>query len=147
MIVGLGVLALSPLRLVPADGPGARRWLDPVFAQRAIDNDAYYGALARAGAYLGDNAPRDSVISVIHEGTVVGYYADRPYQMLYTLPVTDTLRVLARSEYLVYDHLVFVQQTDAEIRKVEDYIDAHFGVELDISDHRRVVVLRRYGEP
>ncbi len=47
------------------------------------------------------------------------------------------------TQFLVYDHVVFVQLTAGEIQEVLSYIDTHFGVEQEIVNQRRVVVLRR----
>jgi hypothetical protein len=144
LVALVGAWDLSPLRLVPADEPGPRRWLDPVFASRAIDSDLYYGVLAQAGRYLASKTSLDTEIAVVNEGPVVGYYADRHYTLLYTLPMADAIQTLANSEYLVYDREVFLQQTEAEIARVVDYIERNFGVERVFEDSvRRVVVYRR----
>jgi hypothetical protein len=142
--IGLLIIALSPLRLVPGDTSGIEKWVDPFFYYRAVHSDSYYSALANAGAYLNAHTPPDAVIAVIHEATVVGYYADRSYRMLYTLSLDETLQVLAQTEYLVFDHVVFVRQVDSEIQEVLDYIDAHFELEHEVQDpHRQITILRR----
>jgi hypothetical protein len=136
-------VALSPLRLLPSRPSGPARWVDPFFWDRAVRNDRYYTAVAHAGAYLKDHTPPDAVIAVIHEATVVGYYADRSYRMLYTLDLDRTLQVLAETEFLVYDRVVFVRQTEAETQQALDYIQAHFELEREIhAEGRRVVILR-----
>lgn len=143
-VVATGVWGLSPLTMSLGDtSHPLGRWIDPVFAQRALENDSYYAALRQAGSYLNAHTSSDTVISVIHEGPVVAYYADRSYRMLYTLPKAEVLRILRDTQFLVYDHVVFVQLTAGEIQEVLSYIDTHFGIEQEIVNQRRVVVLRR----
>ena len=101
------VLDVSAFHILPTGQAGLARWVDPVFFQRAVTNDRYYGALAGAGSYLSTHSPPDAVITVLHEATVVGYYADRNYNMLYTLPYAEAVAVLENTNYLVYDQPVF----------------------------------------
>jgi 4-amino-4-deoxy-L-arabinose transferase-like glycosyltransferase len=137
----------SLLRVIPASGAGVERWIDPIFVHRAVTSDRYHEALARAGEYVGSHTVSDAVVTVVHEATVVAYYADRHYHMLYTLPFEQALALLEKTEVLVYDQPVFVHQTEAEIAELLAYIDEHFDVEhVAEAAGREVTVMRRSRE-
>ena len=122
-------------------------WLDPQYAQRVLHNDSFYGVLRLAGAYIGEHTTPTEVITVAHQATVVGYYADRRYQMLYTLPLDRALRVLDTTDMLVWDDSVFLAMDAAGLQTVQDYVARHFDQEKIIRDNdRQVTVYRRRAE-
>jgi len=142
-----GIVALlvlfsgSPLRLPLAARGGIDAWLDPQYTQRVLHNDSFYGVLRLAGAYVGEHTLPDEVITVAHQATVVGYYADRRYQMLYTLPVDRALRVLDTTHVLVWDDPVFLAMDATQLQTVRNYIAHHFEQEKIIRDNDRQVIV------
>jgi 4-amino-4-deoxy-L-arabinose transferase-like glycosyltransferase len=139
------LLDISPLRFpLPNDWRNLESWWDPLFAYRVFESDRYYGALRETGRYLATHTPSDTVIAVVHEGPVVGYYADRNYVFLYNLSYEQTIEVLKDSRFLVIDHIVFVQQSEEQIEEVLQYVEERFEVEQVIEDAcRQVVIYRR----
>jgi len=143
LLGALLLIDISPLRLLPRETVGLSRWLDAGFESRALQNDRYYGPLQAAGEYLEVHTAPATVIAVVHEGPVVAYYADRPYWLLYTLPLPTVLDLLGRSEYLVVDQVLFIAQTEAEIAEVLVTIDAQFDkVETFSNAYRQVAIYR-----
>lgn len=112
-------------------------WWEPLFAQRIFQSQHYYGLLKETGQYLGENTPPDTVITVVHEGPVIGYYADRPYYFLYNKNQSKILAVLENTDYLVVDHQVFINLSTEEIHSVMTYIETEFELELLLKDAYR----------
>jgi len=135
----------SPLRLPSRSSPAPQAWLAPIYAHRLLANEPYYNALRLAGIYLNEHSAPSSVIAVVHEATVVGYYADRPYMMLYTRSSESAvIQTLAQTQYLVWDHTVFPTLTEEQIHAVQDYVAQHFTVAQVIrDDHREITIYQR----
>jgi hypothetical protein len=108
--------------------------------------DRLYGVLKKAGEYLNEYSEADEMIVIVHEGTVLSYYADRNYQFLYTLGYEQTMETLERTDIFVYDQPSFFKLTEDEIDTVWAYINAHFEEEQIISDpNRAITIYRRSG--
>ncbi|NMC02922.1 MAG: glycosyltransferase family 39 protein [Chloroflexi bacterium] len=144
LLGALLLIDISPLRLLPRETVGLSRWLDAGFESRAVQNDRYYGPLQAAGEYLEAHTAPATVIAVVHEAPVVAYYADRPYWLLYTLPLPTVLDLLGRSEYLVVDQVLFIVQTEAETAEVLVTIDAQFDKVETLSNAYRQVAIYRH---
>lgn len=136
---------ISPLKL-PFQSQWTQRefWWEPFFAQRIYHSQRYYGLLKEAGQYLAENTPPDTTIAVIHEGPVVGYYADRSHYFLYTMKYPKILDTLENTEYLVFDHQVFLNLTPEEVDSVMTYIEEEFELEQLMQDsYRETHIYRR----
>ncbi|MGB3906231.1 MAG: glycosyltransferase family 39 protein [Anaerolineae bacterium] len=138
---------ISPLRFPsPAHWTDLEAWWDPPFSYRMFESDRYYGALRDTGRYLRAHSRPDETIAVVHEGTVVGYYADRWYFLLYVMQYDQAKEVLQHSEFLVIDHVVFPHQSEEQIERLLQYVDGNFEVVQVIEDaHRQVPIYRRRG--
>jgi predicted membrane-bound mannosyltransferase len=141
---GLFLFFASPLRLPLNEVSHPSAWLDPLYAHRVVYNDSYYNILRLAGIYVQEHTKPEDIITVAHEGPVVAYYADRHYNMLYTLPLESILQTLEQTDYLVWDHTLFLHLTDEQTQAVQDYVREHFKVETTIQDdYRQVTIYRR----
>lgn len=138
---------VSPLRFPPpTDYRNLESWWDPTFAYRVFESHRYYGALREAGRYLGAHTPPAARITVVHEGPVVAYYADRLYVTLYGMSYDEAIETLGRTDFLVLDQVLFVHQSEEQIQQVLMYVEEHFEVEQVIEDaYRQVVIYRRRG--
>lgn len=133
--------SLSPLKLPPlADYQQPASWWEPIFANRIFHNDQYFTPLREIGLYLEEHSPKDSVIIVMRQGPVVGYYADRSYMFLYTRPFEENLALLKNNEFLVVDSIEFRQQTPEQTELLLQYIEDHFEIEQTVA---RVVLYRK----
>jgi hypothetical protein len=104
----------------------------------------YYSLVRETGDYLAQTTPSDAIIAVIHEGPVLGYYADRHHYFLYTMSLSRTIEVLDSVNYLVIDNFIFPMQTEEEKEQVRAYIDLHFHVVKTLEDvHRQIHVYQR----
>lgn len=140
------VLAASPLRLPQLNARNLRSWLAPVYAQRLYDNDRFYSVLAQVGRQLRTLTAQGELITVAHQGPVVGYYADRPYLMLYTSPKEGIIQTLRRADYLVWDDPIFLALESSQIQAVEEYVAAHFtSVQIVQDGQRQVTIYRGHG--
>ncbi len=141
--VALFFLLASPLRLPsgPFDRPAS--WLDPLYGWRLLENDRFYRVLRLAGEYLRERTEPDEVITVAHQATVVAYYADRHYTMLYTLPKDAMDAILDRTRYLVWDDPIFLALTPSEVADLRREIQERFRVEQVIRDGDREVLIYR----
>jgi hypothetical protein len=149
-LVGVGIVALlltwdiSPLTYPQQDLAKPYHWFDAQFAFRVFHSEHYYGALRAVGEVLGQHTPSDTIIAVVNQGTVVSYYADRPYRLLYTLPYDRAIEVLEKTEFLVFDRWVFLFQSESEMQDLRAYIDIHFEVFEIVKDpHKQVVIYQR----
>lgn len=136
---------LSPLKLPPAsEWRNPEAWWQPMFSNRLYRSQYYYGLVRETGDYLRQTTPEDAIITVIHEGPVTGYYADRRHYFLYTMSLPRTLETLATTEYLVVDNFIFPNQTEEEKEVVRNYIADHFQlIQLLQDSHRQISVYRR----
>ncbi|MBC7227599.1 MAG: glycosyltransferase family 39 protein [Thermoflexales bacterium] len=138
------VFSASPMRLPLRNVSDPRSWLDPLYAWRLFENDRYYNVLRLTGLYLQNHTEPKEIITVVHEATVTAYYANRHYNMLYTLPLERVMQVLAGTRYLVWDHEVFLALNEGQIYVVREYVNQHFEVEQVIrDDYREVTIYRR----
>ncbi len=135
----------TPLRVPSRLWITSQGWLAPIYAHRLLANEPYYNALRLAGAYLKEHSAPTSVIAVVHEATVIGYYADRPYIMLYTAnSESAVIQILMQTQDLVWDHTVFPSLTEEQIHAVQEYVAQHFTVAQVIrDDHREITIYRR----
>ncbi len=145
VVVCLGLAwNISPLQIPSVANLGnIEKWWAPLFSYRMYENDRYYGILREVGQYLSEQTSPETVITVVHEGPVTGYYADRSYRFLYTRSYEATLQALEATEYLVFDHLVFLNQTEDEIESVLAHIDHHFEIVEIVQDEYRQVSIHR----
>lgn len=138
---GLSLLVLSHSSLwqLPSFGQPP----DPVWnhrvAHRLFVEPPYYQLLRTAGLYLNQHTPPTAKIAVVHQATVVGYYADRNYVGLYGSNLEGVFTLLDQVAYLVYDHPVFVQLSPEEIEAVNQYIAEHFLLLETIQDESRTI--------
>ncbi len=138
------LILISPIRVPLRDRLNPRNWFEPTYAHRVFNNDPYYNILRVAGQYILERTSPNERVTVVHEATVTGYYADRHYEMLYTLPYERVLQILDCTRYLVWDHTVFPKLSSEQIKSVEDYVMQHFVVEQVIQDaYRQVTIYHR----
>jgi hypothetical protein len=137
------LLAASPLRLPSGPAGSLGSWLDSPYGWRVLENDRFYNVLRLTGAYLRDRSDSAEVITVAHQATVTAYYADRPYNMLYTASKAAIERILRRSHYVVWDQPTFLALTPAEAEAVQAGIAARFYLEQTIRDGARTVTIYR----
>jgi 4-amino-4-deoxy-L-arabinose transferase-like glycosyltransferase len=143
ILLGLVIVLIlvSPVRVPFRDGSSPQNWFEPTYAHRVFNNDPYYNILRVAGLYILEHTSPDERVTVVHEATVTGYYADRHYEMLYTLPLEQVFRVLIRTRYLVWDDTVFLRLSSEQIKSVESYVTQHCAIEQVIRDaHRQVAI-------
>lgn len=151
----LAVVALSlawgllPLRQPPAgQWSDAEAWWNDAYQIRMFHNDRNFGIFRPVGDYLKQVTPPDETIIVVHEGTQVGYFADRSYLFLYTSDFAGVMQLLATTNYLVYDGPSFFRLSPEEVQRVEAYIADHFTVDQAFDDpYRQVLVYRRSAAP
>ncbi|MCS7220902.1 MAG: glycosyltransferase family 39 protein [Anaerolineae bacterium] len=143
LAMALFLLSASPLRLPAGPLNQAASWLDPLYAWRLLENDRFYRVLRLAGEYLREHTKPDEVITVAHQATVVAYYADRHYYMLYTLSKDAIDAILARTRYLVWDDPTFLALTPSEVADLRQEIQERFRVEQVIRDRDREVLIYR----
>ena len=137
------LLWASPLR-VPTGPPGnVSSWLDTLYGRRLLENDRFYNVLRLTGHYLQEHTDPGEVITVAHEATVTAYYADRRYNMLYTLPRTTAESVLRGAGALVWDDENFLAMTPAEVAALREDVQARFKTEQIIQDGIRSVTVYR----
>ncbi|MFN2135966.1 MAG: ArnT family glycosyltransferase [Candidatus Promineifilaceae bacterium] len=134
----LFLISASPLRLTAAD-PDAR-W-DYFYGERLLRNDAALAPVKEAGDYLAAAAPQDSLIAVVRQGPIVGYYAGLHYVFLYPRPLAENLALLAEADYVVVDSMEFWQQTPEETEALFDYLAQQFTPLRSFGD--RITVYRR----
>jgi 4-amino-4-deoxy-L-arabinose transferase-like glycosyltransferase len=134
--VGRG-LALSALTLGLVACSPAVVWMTPYaqesgiaasYRQRLYENDVFYQPLALVGDYLHGHTAPGVPITVVHQAPTVAYYADRPYEMLYTYRAGDVGRVLDGTQWLVWDDTLFTNLNAKQLRAVNSYIAGHFTV-------------------
>lgn len=139
------VFALAgPIRppLLPRPPTDAMPWVAPAYAER-LANEAYYRVLTLAGERVAAITEPEQVIAVVHQATVVAYYADRPYQMLYTLPMQRVMDALSKAEVLVWDAPTFPLLTGNEIGHVSAAVSAGFALQEVVNDDGRSVAIYR----
>ncbi len=132
---------VSPLQF-PAGQQTAADWWNPMLADRIFYSDARLTPMAEIGTYLAQASAPGEVITVVRQGPVVGYYADRPYLFLYTEPFDRNMSILQDSEFVVADSQEFWQQSPEETAQLWQYIAEHFVVDYVAGDgtavyHRR----------
>lgn len=126
---------LSPLTLpAVADWQNAESWWEGLFSARMFHNDRDLGPLKEVGDYLASHAPEDSMIVVVRQGPVVGYYADRSYIILYTRELEENIKLLADNEFLVIDRVEFWRQSTEETAALLRYVDENFEIEFIAGD-------------
>ena len=125
------LISASPLKLTAADP--AARW-DPVYGDRLLTNDSALSLVKEAGDYLDASAPPGSLVTVIRQGPVIGFYANRPYIFLYPRPFDENMEILAAADYLVVDAVEFWQQSPQETETVMQYISDNFTVDQTLQN-------------
>ncbi len=134
----------SPVRIPTTRPKGIGDWLAPFYAQRLLHSDPFYNVLRLAGIYIGSQAPAGEELIVAHQATVVAYYADRHYNMLYTLSQEGIMQVLAHTDHLLWDDSNLIGLDGEQAREVQEYVAEHFDVQQIIQDeHRQVTYYRR----
>jgi 4-amino-4-deoxy-L-arabinose transferase-like glycosyltransferase len=144
LAVAVFLLAASPLRLLPLGPQSPARGLDPVYARLLLENDRFYGVLRLAAEQVRDRTAPGDVVTIAHQGTVVSYYADRHYRMLYPLSEDAVMQVLEGTDVLLWDDPYFLLLDAGQTKRVRDYVDQHFSVDRVVQDgERRVTIYRR----
>ena len=96
--------AISPLEMVRVDlAESPKTWMQASYRWRAWEADGAFLALWQAADWLGQYAPADAVLTTAVSGPIVGYYADRSYDLLYVRDYAGVTDVLAHTEILVED--------------------------------------------
>ncbi len=147
-VLGIALLLawnISPLKIPPRDQwQNMQVWWEPLFRYRMFNSQNYFHLVRETGWYLAEHTPEDAIIAVVHEGPVMGYYANRSHYFLYPMSHKRVMDVLADTQYLVVDHVVFSYQTEEEIAIVMAYIEDNFAVEQVLEDRfRQITVYRR----
>jgi 4-amino-4-deoxy-L-arabinose transferase-like glycosyltransferase len=141
----LFLISASPIRPTTAADPAAR-W-DPIYGYRLLHNDADLAPAKEAGDYLAANAPAGSLVTVVRQGPVVGYYANLPYTFLYPRPFAENKELVAKADYVVVDSQEFWQQTPQETEALLQIVADNFTVETVLGDgDGRVTIYRRNGQ-
>ncbi len=107
-LAGLALIAL--LVLVSPIEPGQidlsaepSAWLQAPYQARVWETPGNLMATRLAGEWLGLHTPTDALLVTAVSGPIVGYYADRAYDLLYVRDYTSIAELLAASEILVED--------------------------------------------
>lgn len=116
--------------------------LAPTYRSR-LDNDAFYGLLARAGEEAARLSAPGEVLTIAHQGPVIAYYADRRYLMLYTMDEPAIRRALARARLLVWDETTWQVLPADRVPAVEALVAADFTPLSQVSDGSRAVTIYR----
>lgn len=143
LVFVLILCAASPLRIPPRFQGDLEAWIEPLYSWRVFQSDRYHNVLYLTGLYLREHTRPTEVIAIVHQATVVGYYADRHYEMLYTKPLQSILHLLAEVDHLVWDATVFLALDDEQIQLIEAYVAQHYAVEQTIQDGERQVTIYR----
>jgi 4-amino-4-deoxy-L-arabinose transferase-like glycosyltransferase len=137
------LLWASPLRLPTGPMGNISSWLDTLYGRRLLENDRFYNVLRLTGRYLQEHTDPGEVITVAHEAPVTAYYADRRYNMLYTLPRATIEGILQQTGALVWDDENFQAMTPPEVATLRKDIQARFKTEQVIQDGVRSVTVYR----
>jgi 4-amino-4-deoxy-L-arabinose transferase-like glycosyltransferase len=147
VVVLVAVLLLSlasPVRIPLVRPTGVGDWLAPFYAQRLLHSDSFYNVLRLAGGYIHDHGLANEELVVAHQATVVAYYADRHYNMLYTRSQEEIMQVLAHTPHLLWDDPILTRLDDEQVKEVQQYVEQLFEVEQVIRDeYRQVTYYRR----
>jgi hypothetical protein len=139
--IALLVLLAGPWRLAGSREGSPALSLAPSYRERLVNNDAFYGLLARAGEEAARLSAPDEVLTVAHQGPVIAYYADRHYLMLYTMDEAAIRRALDRSRFLVWDTPTWLALPESRVPDVEARVSADFAAAGEVSEGSRVVVI------
>ncbi len=146
LLTGLLIWQISPLQVPSQIGSWQtlESWWQPRIWRRMFFEDRYYGILRETGEFLADRVPADEVITIVHEGPVFSFYAEHPYQLLYTQSFDNVLVVIDEATFLVFDYPTFPRLTQEEIEFVTQYINEHFDeMAVLADDHRQLTVYQR----
>ena len=137
------LLWASPLRVPTGPMGNVSSWLDTLYGRRLLENDRFYNVLRLTGRYLQEHTDPNEVITVAHVAPVTAYYADRRYNMLYTLPGATAESLVQRTDVVVWDDENFQAMTPTEVVALRKDIQARFKVEQVIQDGVRSVTVYR----
>ncbi len=128
--------------------PGlAMPWVAPVYAER-LANEQFYGSLAQAGRQVAATTAPGELVTVVHQATVVAYYADRPYAMLYTQPFSRVTALVDQASVVVWDEATFLRLKPDEIDRIRASVAEDFELaELVRDANRSVAIYRRKVKP
>jgi hypothetical protein len=144
------ILTLAGPFCLPLLGRSSSRgmaWIAPAYAER-LANERFYHVLALAGKRAAAMTAPGEVVTVVHQAPVVAYYADRPYRMLYTLPIARVTEQLSQANVLVWDAPTFPALNRDEIERVQAAVSADFLLEEVVSDnYRSVAIYKRKVKP
>ncbi|MBE2223453.1 MAG: glycosyltransferase family 39 protein [Anaerolineae bacterium] len=136
---------ISPFKIPPkAQWEQIESWWEPMFSHRIFYSQQYYSVLEDTGHYLAEITSPETVITVMHEGPIVGYYADRPNYFLYTMKYPRVLEVLRDTEFLVIDRQVFFELSSEEIDSVMQYIENNFEIIQILENQGRQVSVYKH---
>jgi len=103
----LGLAAIlwvvAPVQLPPEGSADSHAWFTRAYRARAWEADRGDLALRRMGEWLGEHTPPDVALTTVRSGPVVGYYADRPYELLYVNDAAGVMMLLRESRIVVVD--------------------------------------------
>ncbi len=123
---------ISPLRISAASRLAEpSTWFSDDFRQwlwGAADRNA---ALEAAGAWLEQRTPPDALLTTAVSGPVIGYYADRSYDLLYVRDYASTLAALERTQIFVADQQLILPATlphlsQPEREAIARYVEERF---------------------
>lgn len=139
-LVLLVVAFAGPVRppLLPRAPGSAMPWLAPAYSERLV-NERLYRVLALTGARVASLIAPGETVTIVHQAPVIGYYADRPYRMLYTLPLPRVTALLDKTDVLVWDATTFLAMTGAEIDYVKTVVAEDFSLSEVVDDGIRSV--------
>jgi 4-amino-4-deoxy-L-arabinose transferase-like glycosyltransferase len=137
------LLWASPLRVPTGPTRNISSWLDTLYGRRVLENDRFYNVLRLTGHYLQEHTDPGAVVTIAHEAPVTAYYADRRYNMLYTLPRATIDGILQQTGALVWDDEDFQAMTPPEVATLRKDIQARFKTEQVIQDDVRSVIVYR----
>lgn len=103
--LGLAVIlwVVAPVQFPLAESAEDHAWFTSAYRARAWEADRGDLALRRMGEWLGEHTPPDIALTTVRSGTVVGYYADRPYELLYVNDAAGVMMLLRESRIVVVD--------------------------------------------
>jgi 4-amino-4-deoxy-L-arabinose transferase-like glycosyltransferase len=142
-VAAIALLWASPLRVPTGPMGNISSWLDTLYGRRMLENDRFYNVLRLTGRYLQEHTDPGEVITVAHEAPVTAYYADRRYNMLYTLPRATAESIVQQAGVIVWDDENFLAMTPPEVAALRKDIQVRFKTEQVIQDGVRSVTIYR----
>lgn len=139
LVIALLILfEMSPLQF-PTQYNLVDTYFEDVYLKRLFINDRHYNVLQQAGERLSELAKDDEIIYVVNEGPVIGYYAERNYQFLYTSSFDQIINYLDRANWLVEDANTYLFLSKDEQTNLANFIQCAFEPGQPVSTEFREV--------